>query len=274
MKTPVLLPFLFATSLLGGLEAEETAILTYLRPVQEINLASAESGVVSAVLVKPGDQVTKGQEILRLNSSVIEAQLAQAEAQARNDGKLKSAEAEHQMVRQRLTIIETLQQSGSTNQAERDRAITSLAVAEGQLKAAQEERESLRLQAATIKAQLEQRILRSPIAGIVTEVTRDAGEAVDARRADIPEYLAKVVDLSQLVARVHIPSQLTEKLRLGQKLRLTLDNAAKTAGEGTIRFISPTVDAATGLADVHLVFDNASGKLRSGVAGTLMVPTE
>jgi multidrug efflux pump subunit AcrA (membrane-fusion protein) len=52
-----------------------------------------------------------------------------------------------------------------------------------------------------------------------------------------------------------------------------LDGPNKNTGEGTIRFISPTVDAATRLAEVHLVFPNADGKLRSGIAGTLMVPT-
>jgi len=254
----------------GNLPSAE--VLTYLRPVQEIDLASAESGVVSTILIKPGDAVTKGQEILRLNSSVIEAQLAQAEAQAKNEGRLKSAEAEYQIAKQRLAILDTLRGSGSTNQAEWDKAKATLAVTEGQYKAAQEESENLQHQAATIRAQLEQRILRSPIDGIATEITRDAGEAVEARRADIPDYLAKIVDLSQLIARVHMHAHLTETLKTGQQLQLKLDSPTGTLIEGTIRFISPTVDAATGLAEVHLIFDNESRQLRSGIPGTLMVP--
>ena len=177
------------------------------------------------------------------------------------------------MAKQRLVIIDSLRGSGSTNQAERDKAAVSLAVAEGQLKAAQEERNALLYSTATIKAQLAQRIIRSPIDGLVTEITRVVGEPVDARRAEIPEYLACIVDLPQLIARAHIPSGLTEKLKLGQKLSLVLDGPNKNTGEGTIRFISPAVDAATRLAEVHLVFPNADGKLRSGIAGTLMVPT-
>ncbi|WP_075090527.1 efflux RND transporter periplasmic adaptor subunit, partial [Verrucomicrobium spinosum] len=209
----------------GGTQAADSQVLTFLRPIHEINLASAESGVVSTILVKPGDKVKKGQEILRLNATVIEAQLAQAEAQALNEGRLKSAEAEYQISKQRLTILETLRNSGSTNQAEWDKAKATVAVAEGQYKAAQEESENLKHQAATIRAQFEQRILRSPIDGIVTEITRDAGEAVEARRADTPDYVAKIVDLSQLIARVHMPARLTEPLRLGQKLKLALDSS-------------------------------------------------
>ena len=272
MKVLAALSLILTASMPFAQAADETPVLTYLRPLQEIDLASAESGIVGSVLVSPGDHVTKGQEILRLNSTVIEAQLAQAEAQAKQEGRIKSAEAEHLMAKQRLDIINSLKGSGSTNQAEGDKAVASLAVADGQLKAAQEERDSLRHSTATIKAQLDQRIIRSPIDGVVTEITRDVGEPVDARRSDIPDYLARIVDLSQLIARVHIPSGLTEKLKLGQKLRLVLDGPNKTEGEGTIRFISPTVDAATGLAEVHLVFPNADGKLRSGIAGTLMVP--
>ena len=273
MKTPALPPFLILLTIIHT-AAGGTPILTYLRPIQEIDLASAETGVVSAVLVKPGDRVTRGQEILRLNSAVIEAQLAQAEAQTRNEGKLKSAEAEHEMARQRLTLVEELRGRGSTNAAEYDKAKSSLAVAEGQLKVAREDLDNLRHQAATIKAQMDQRIVRSPIDGIVTEVTREVGESVDARRADIPQYLARVVDLSQLIARAHIPSNLTPALRPGQMLPITFENQEKTRVEGVIRFISPTVDAATGLAEVHVYFDNRNGALRGGLPGTLQVPGE
>lgn len=275
---PALIAVAVALSLVamaaGVIHAADSQVLTFLRPIHEINLASAESGVVSTILVKPGDKVKAGQEILRLNSTVIEAQLAQAEAQALNEGRLKSAEAEYQISKQRLTILETLRSSGSgsTNQAEWDKAKATVAVAEGQYKAAQEESANLKHQAATIRAQFEQRILRSPIDGIVTEITRDAGEAVEARRADTPDYVAKIVDLSQLIARVHMPARLTENLRSGQKLKLQLDSPAGTTLEGAIHFISPTVDAATGLAEVHLLFENPDQKIRSGIPGTLLVP--
>lgn len=252
--------------------AGETPILTYLRPFQEIDLASSESGVVSTILVKPGDHVKAGQEILRLNSSVIEAQLEQAEAQIKHEGRLKAAEAERKIAEQRLALVKDLMERGTTNQPEYDKASTALAVADGQWKAAQEDRDALRFQAAVIKAQLEQRILRSPIDGVVTEVTRDLGESVDSRRADIPSYLARIVDLSQLISRVHIPANLTENLKVGQQLSIVLDNPSKTQVAGSIIYISPTVDAATGLAEVHLTFKNDKGKLRSGIAGSLLVP--
>jgi RND family efflux transporter MFP subunit len=272
MTNRIILPLILIASAACGLSADDTPVLTYLRPIREINLASGETGVIDKVLVKPGDHVTKSQEILRLNSAVIEAQLAQAEAQALHEGRLKAAEAERQIARQRLDLINDLLNRGSTNQAEYDKATASLAVADGQLKAAQEDRDALRYQSATIKAQLDQRILRSPINGIVTEVTREIGEAVESRRTDVPSYLAKIVDLSQLIARVHIPSQLAGGLHLDQHLPITLDNPAKSKGEGSIIFISPTVDAATNLTEVHLIFKNAGGELQSGISGTLRVP--
>jgi len=83
MKVLAALSLMLAASLPFAKAADEAPTLTYLRPLQEIDLASAESGMVGSVLVSPGDHVTKGQEILRLNSTVIEAQLAQSEAQAK-----------------------------------------------------------------------------------------------------------------------------------------------------------------------------------------------
>lgn len=250
----------------------ENLFLTYLRPIQEIELATAESGIVSSLLVNPGDHVVKGQEILRLNLSVIEAQLAQAEAQANGEGRIKAATAERDIARQRLDIIEGLRSRGSSNEAERDKAGASLAVAAGQLEAAEDERALYRLESATIRAQLDQRILRSPIEGVVTEITRSLGEAAEARNADTPYYLAKVVNLTRLVARVHIPAAAAAGIKPGQILTFILNDPEKTKTEGKVNFISPTVEASTGLTEIHLEFENADGKLPNGIPGNLVVP--
>lgn len=250
----------------------EKRFLTYLRPVQEIELATAESGIVTSLLVKPGDRIVKGQEILRLNLSVIEAQLAQAEAQAKGEGRIKAAAAERDIAQQRLDIIDDLRSRGSTNDAERDKAIASLAVAAGQLEAAEDERALYQLESATIRAQLDQRILRSPIDGVITEVTRSVGEAAEARNADTPHYLAKVVDLTRLVARVHIPAAAAAGIEPGQTLAFVLDDPEETKTEGKVSFISPTVEASTGLTEIHLEFENTNGSLPSGIPGNLVVP--
>lgn len=272
MNPPSLIPLVLTCCLQGLVLADDASIETYLRPIQEIDLASAELGILQTIHVKPGDHVIKGQEILRLNSSVIEAQLAQAEVQATQDGRLKSVEAEQGIAKQRLAIIESLRERGNTNEAEWTKAVASLAVAEGQLKAAQEDRDTLRLQAATIRAQLDLRILRSPIEGIVVEVTRDVGESVTARGGDIPDYLVKIVDLTRLISRAHIPARLAENLRKGQAIGITLEDSQKTQSQGSIDFVAPTVDAVTGLTEVHIIFDNASGNLRSGIPATLRIP--
>lgn len=272
MNPHSLIPLVLTCCLQGLVLADDASIETYLRPIQEIDLASAELGILQTIHVKPGDHVIKGQEILRLNSSVIEAQLAQAEVQATQDGRLKSVEAEQGIAKQRLAIIESLRERGNTNEAEWTKAVASLAVAEGQLKAAQEDRDTLRLQAATIRAQLDLRILRSPIEGIVVEVTRDVGESVTARGGDIPDYLVKIVDLTRLISRAHIPARLAENLRKGQAIGITLEDSQKTQSQGSIDFVAPTVDAVTGLTEVHIIFDNASGNLRSGIPATLRIP--
>ncbi len=60
MKVLAALSLMLAASLPFAKAADEAPTLTYLRPLQEIDLASAESGMVGSVLVSPGDHVTKG----------------------------------------------------------------------------------------------------------------------------------------------------------------------------------------------------------------------
>ena len=51
------------------------------------------------------------------------------------------------------------------------------------------------------------------------------------------------------------------------------EGAEATRLRGVISFVSPVVDPASGLQVVKAEFDNAEGRVRPGVAGTLYVGT-
>ena len=59
-------------------------------------------------------------------------------------------------------------------------------------------------------------------------------------------------------------------LRPGQSVNLEIDSGPSTVLiQGTISFVSPVVDAASGLMKIKVIFDNPEARVRPGVAGKL-----
>ena len=263
-----LLFFLIASPLM----ADDLTLPTYLRPIRESELSSPQNGIIADIPVKRGDEVEAGQKVFSLNSAVLEAQLAQSKVQANQSGRLEAAEAELAIAEDRLKIISGLKSRGTSNDAELRKARSTVEVASGNVQAAEEELQVLKMQVDRIAAELEELTIRSPITGVVTEINREVAESVTARGGQDEGYIVKVVDLSRLWAKAHVPYLRAESLRAGQELQISLQDSGKTKAVGNITYLSPTVDAATGLTEIHVTFDNEEGKLKSGIPAEILIP--
>ncbi len=271
LNTWIALIFVLVVSIVSAQDSKNLVEAhTFLRPKRSIEIIPTERGVIRELLVKPGDEVKKDQILLKLNSETIEAQLAAAKAAALHTGQILSATAERDLAKNRYEIMLKLKGRGTTGDAELKRGKATLDAAEGALKSAREVQELAQFRVRTIEGQLEERILRSPIDGMVVDVSKDVAESV-ALTSSEQEYLIRVVDLTQLEARAHLPFRVAEQLSKGQELRVQLVDTAKTTANGIIEFISPVVNPASETVEVRLVFDNASGRLQSGVPARVQV---
>lgn len=266
-----------ATALAAGwasLWAEEGD--TYLEPYHSIEISAVESGVIRQIPVKEGDRVTKGQELLRLDTEVIEAELAVAKAQAESKGRIMSAEAEYSRQQQRYEQIQTLRKRGSSNDAEEEREYATLKSLEGALITVQEDQKIAGLNAARIQAQLDRRSLRSPIDGMVAEIVKDIAEPVSAGGSDPQNqkgYLVRVVQLEFLKATAFLPYRYVKDVKVGDKLEVEvfdLDEVRKV--DGVVEFVAPVIDPATATVAVRVKIDNSEGSLASGSSARVLVP--
>ncbi len=248
-------------------------VLTYLKPFQSIEMSATESGVIRAIDVAVGDEVKEGQPLMRLDTESIQAQLKVAKADASNTGEVLGAEAEYKLSQSRYTIVKGLMEKGTANEAEVERISTDMKISEGSLIAAKARLERAQLLVAQIETELDRRILRSPLDGTVVEILKEVGESVFRTNADGDNHLLRIVQLDQLRAQAHVPFLATRGLTLGGQLQVRLEDGNQTVSQGTIEYISPVVDPATGTVAVHLVFDNQDRKLTSGVPAKVLIPT-
>ncbi len=122
-----------------------------------------------------------------------------------------------------------------------------------------EDLEIKQLEFRRIEAQLEQRSIRSPIAGIVSEVTKDAGEFVSPS----DPVVARVVQLDPLLVVFSVPLQHRNAFHPNQTVTLQPGYADITA-EGTVEFVSRTTDTSNSSIRVKVRLPNPNGEYQSG----------
>lgn len=239
---------------------EASSVLTYLRPYRSVEVSTTERGEIREVFVRKGEEVSRGTPLLRLDSESIEARLAIGRAQASSKGAILAAEAEVKLNRDRLEIVEKLQSRGTSNSAEYDRQKSLLDVSLANLTAAKEEKEIQQLQVKAIEVELARRTLKSSIAGVVVEVARDAGEAINSVREDA---LVQIVEVDTLQARAFVPLSIIKGWKSGDKAGLETVSG-EPLSVGIIEFVSPLSDPATNTVEIVVRFENQERQLPIG----------
>ncbi|NOY00499.1 MAG: efflux RND transporter periplasmic adaptor subunit [Verrucomicrobia bacterium] len=253
-------------------------VLTYLEPYRNIEISPVESGVIRELLVKEGQTVKKGDALIKLDSEVIEARLAVATAQSKNKGRILSAESELALEKGRYDKLADLDTQGLSNNFELERQMANMKSSEGRLIEAQEQQRVFLLQAEQIKQELAQRILRSPINGIVSEINKDIAETVTTLEASRDESLIQIVEIDALKATAHVPAASVALIKIGDMLSIELDQKTRSNPNppkpvsGKIEFISPVIDSSSNTVRIRLRIDNMNRAIRGGSQAHVLVP--
>ncbi|MEM7603363.1 MAG: efflux RND transporter periplasmic adaptor subunit [Verrucomicrobiota bacterium] len=254
---------LMASALLtGSIEGSNAPIIGITEPVEEIELAFPEVGIISEIAVEEGQAVSKRELLAKLDARSHEARQKIAAMKAESESAIRSAKAELELREKRLEKLKKLG-AGNTNPDELARASVDYETALSRYELSMEESAQAKIELEQITIEIERRILRSPIDGIVTRIHRDAAESVSGGET----LVMSVVNLEQLDLIVHIDTELAEQMaRMGSVM---VDRIGHEGGaflcSAAVQFVSPVVDASSGTRRVRLRLDNAEGLHVSGV---------
>jgi RND family efflux transporter MFP subunit len=254
----------FAVLWCGPANAAASDIDGFTEPYRTINVAAAESGIIFAVHVREGEAVHKGQVLATLDQELFLSSLEIARQGMEAKGQLNSAVAELRMRKTRLERLEALRPEGHASQEELDRAIAELEIAEAKVLATKEALIVKQLEYERAKLQIERRLIRSPIDGVITKTHKEEGEFV----APNEPVILTLVQLDPLLAIFSVPAELAAQLSLGQRVALGFPNSQEIAN-GTVDFLSPVTDAESGTVRVKVRILNEQGRYRSGERCTL-----
>ena len=229
-------------------------------------LATRLAGNVVSVNVKPGDEVAEGQVLLQISDADIVAQVAKAKAglaeaeealqevewtvKAGESAKA-AADAAKALATTNYNRLTTLLQNKSasplefdeteakykTAVAEADRAGQMCEAAESRRKQVLAKTEQARAEIANAEAQLPYARIASPIAGVVTMKSVDAGSFVSPGTP-----LLRVEDNRNYRVEVGMEESLVGRMRLGDAAVVTIDALGDTPIAAKIGEIVPASD--------------------------------
>jgi membrane fusion protein (multidrug efflux system) len=201
-------------------EGTDAVYSSHLMVDQEVTVAGRITGIVETIEVDRGAVVKQGQVLATLDPREFDAEVRQA----KEDMELKKIEYERarSLVESKVMSAQDLDQK---------RAQYEVAVATWE----------------KAKAIRDYTVIRAPFDGIVTEKYARIGQKVIE---DKEEQLFKITAIEPLLARVYLPEEDLLSVKVGEKVEVVPDRFPKARTTGEVRFISPTVDPASGTFQV------------------------
>jgi multidrug efflux pump subunit AcrA (membrane-fusion protein) len=123
-----------------------------------------------------------------------------------------------------------------------------------------------------IQAELNRRILTTPIEGTVVELTKDIAEPVSSNMQQ--DYLVRVVQLDRLKCIGHLSAASTRTLKTGDVMQVRIEDGEVLTVSGTVEYVSPIINPATSTVQIRLVIPNEDRMLRSGATAFILVPRD
>lgn len=205
---------------------------------QEVVVCARITGIIEEVYVDRGSAVSKGQPLAQLDPRELDAEVNQAKEEmelARVESERAQALATSNVLSKQDLQARRSQYAVAVSKWEKAKAVRNYAT------------------------------IRAPFAGIVTEKYARLGQKVIEDKAD---PLFKVTAMEPLLARIYVPEKDLLSLRRGAPAEVVPVSFPQAKTTGTVDFISPTVDAGSGLFQVivRVRRDPAQAVLRPGLA--------
>ncbi len=242
----------FAQAPAGGLDC-------MIQPHQIVQVGSAAPGVIERIGVERGDFVQRGQAIVQLNASVERAALAVARERAQQRGEVTSATGAHELAERELQRANELFEQNFVSKTYLDKQRAEVQVAGGRTDQAQEKRKLSSREVELAAAQLEQRTIRAPIAGVVVERFMSPGEYVDQKP------VLRLAAIDPLRVDVLVPAAAFGQVEAGMKGRVWPELFKSGEVTAVVKTVDRVIDAASNTFRVRLELPNPNGALPAGL---------
>ena len=221
---------------------------------QTVNISTRMMGFITAIKVKVGDHVTKGQLLVTISNDDIKAKRAQTDAM------VTEAEAAFNSAKKDQDRFNNLYKQQSASAKELDNINLQYNSAKSRLEAAKQMRNE-------VSAMLSYAQLTAPFSGIVSQKMMDAGSMASPGMPILTIEQAGVLQVS-----ASVPENNIQQLQLGANATVQIQSADKTF-QSTISQINPSSQFTGGQFIVKIkVPEGAQKGLYAGMYANISIP--
>lgn len=228
-----------------------------------IELSTPVAGIISEVSVGRGDRVEAGQVVARLDSRAEEASLKLAEAQATDTTAIDAARVRLEFLETQAKRTQTLATRNAVSETVAHEAEQEAEIARQSLREAEFNKSLAAIEAERARVQLDQKTLRSPVTGVVTERLLSPGEYQAGET-----QIVTVAKLDVLRIESFAPLDYFEHIAIGDTATVLPEPPFDTPHQATITVIDNVFDASTGTFGIRLELPNADFALPAGLRCT------
>lgn len=240
-------------------------VMTVLRSdevVEEIRLTGTVSsqrrarlsprlvGLVESVKVNAGDEVEKGDTLLRMDSRLAEIELELVRAQ------IETAEIQRKDAIRRFDEVKELIDDGAFAKTEAGTLQASAAISEADWKV-------LKVKEQQAQERIERHQLVAPFSGIIARKATESGEWVDTGT-----MVLELVETEALWFDLQIAQEFVAAIRGAERAEVTLDSYPGRALEAEVEMIVPVKDPVSRTFLTRLTFKDGEKLASPGMSGS------
>jgi RND family efflux transporter MFP subunit len=236
-----------------------------LRAAEEASVRAEAGGSVLQVAAEEGQTVRMGALLARIEAVALE------DARRSAASAVRSAENQLDLARREVERNQQLVAAGAIAPRDLDQARNAVSQAEAQVADA-------RARLVSAEKEIGHTVIRSPIAGVVSERAVNTGDVVAAGAA-----MFTIIDPRSMRLEASVPSDQLAALRVGLPVRFMVRGYPEPF-TGAIERISPAADPTTRQVPIFVAIPNTEGRLVSGLfaegrvinqqANGLVIPTD
>jgi RND family efflux transporter MFP subunit len=221
---------------------------------QSVNISTRMMGFITAITVKVGDHVSKGQLLVSISNDDIKAKRAQTDAM------IAEAEAAFNNAKKDQDRFNNLYKQQSASAKEMDNINFQFNSAKSRLESAKQMRNE-------VNAMMSYAQLTAPFSGVVTQKMMDAGSMASPGMPILTIEQAGVLQVS-----VSVPENSIQQVQLGSNATVQIQSVEKTF-QSTVSQINPSSQFTGGQFIVKIKIPESAQKgLYSGMYANVAIP--
>lgn len=220
-----------------------------IRPMRVVEVAAEINGVAKTVLVRPGQQVSKGDLLVELYSDMTRADLRLAEAQANSTGDLRAAEIRRDGAARKEARLKDALNRRAISPSDYEGAALELEIARNDVERQQQALDLAQLEAEQSALLVAKSEVRAPVTGIVGEDLIDPGESTAGRA------VATLYDNHPLRVEAYVPAGVMADFVAGGHFAIAVNDSAEAPLPVALDYVAQLADLTSGTISVFFTLE-------------------